>query len=492
MRKMKSVVRIGLCALVAVGLLGPVCGARALHGEPEVWKGIIEMGGLEVDFVVRLTGGDAHGGEEPASASMDVPLQNLRGAALEDVVYAMERIAFVFAPPGAPGKAEFSLERDGDRAEGALLQFGQSFPVKMERIGEGEAGDVGPRRPQTPEAPFPYSSREVTFQNAQSGVRLQGTVTIPEGDGPFPGVVLLSGSGPQDRDSTLFGHKPFLVLADALSRRGVAVLRFDDRGVGGSAGAWNEATPSDLAWDALSAFEALGKQAEVDASRVGFIGHSEGATIGVMAAAARKEVAFVVMLAGTGLPGQDILVMQLEAISRASGMPEEAIRRQADAQRTVLAVLTGGGEEMEEDLREAIRTLVAVQMGLDPASEVARVRVSADVVEPHYQQVMSPWFRAFLETDPRTYMRKMQQPLLAVWGTLDLQVPYEVNMGEVERTLQGSRGGVTVRAFEGLNHLLQPAESGLVQEYMLIETTIDPAVLELVVEWVMETAGGGG
>ena len=287
--------------------------ARA--GEPQRWKGEIELPGVKLEFVALLTPAQ---GDAPAAGTLDIPMQGLKDGPLSEVVVSHERIAFVLAlpqmPPQAHARFSAALAPDGQSAKGELRQSGGVFPVSMTRIAPDAA--VGPSRPQEPKPPFPYTQRDVTYVNAQDGTTLAGTLTIPPGDGPHPVAVLITGSGPQDRDETILGHKPFWVLADHLSRRGIAVLRSDDRGVGGRAAA-PQSTAHDFAADVLAAVAFLHTQPEIDARNIGVIGHSEGGIVGPIAASRSADIAFVVILAGTGINGRDILTLQSAAIMRA-------------------------------------------------------------------------------------------------------------------------------------------------------------------------------
>jgi hypothetical protein len=301
---------------------------------------------------------------------------------------------------------------------------------------------------------------------------LDGTLTIPEGTGPFPAVVLISGSGPQNRDEEIFGHKPFLVLADHLTRGGIAVLRYDDRGVGQSKGDFASATSEDFAADAWAVWQALSARPEIDAKRVGLLGHSEGGLIAPMLAAAHPEIAFIVLVGGPGVTGEQILLKQAELIATAMGAPPAAVAANAAVQRQVFAILKE--ETSQARIEERIG---AIPVGSKEAS-AALVKQSA-----------SPWMRFFVRYDPAAALRKVRCPVLAIGAERDLQVAPDQNLPAIEAALKaGGNADVTITRLPGLNHLLQPAKTGLPAEYAQIETTVAPAALDAITAWIRQRA----
>lgn len=344
---------------------------------------------------------------------------------------------------------------------------------------------VPTRRPQEPKRPFPYTAEEVSYASGE--IKLAGTLTIPQGSGqgsgPFPAVLLITGSGPQDRDDASYGHQPFLVIADHLSRRGIAVLRVDDRGTGGSTGNVDEATTADFARDALAGVRFLKSHPRIAKDRIGLLGHSEGGIVAPLAASQSPDVAFVVLLAGTGVPGAEIVRRQSELIARAKGAPEEAIQRSQEAlQRTfeVLRVVPDRAARTAS-LRPLGKDLL-VTLSEDQIRTLGGIGAAGDAV---VKGINTPWFRYFIDYDPRPALRKVKVPVLALNGTLDLQVPPDPNLPEIAKALKQARNqDVTVRRLPGLNHLFQPATTGSPAEYGVIETTIDPQVLDLVTSWI--------
>lgn len=324
-----------------------------------------------------------------------------------------------------------------------------------------------PKRPQTPQPPFPYHSQEVRVPSKATGVTLACTLTIPEEEGPHPAMVLVTGSGPQDRDETVFGHKSFLVIADYLARHGVGALRCDDRGTGKSTGRFLGGTTADFSLDAEGAFNYLLGRPEF--KRVGIAGHSEGAVIAPMVASRRAAVAFEVMLAGIGVRGDRVGYAQAAAIQRAKGLPEEAIERNRKMRQILIALARAGATEgeMRRQVREKFATI--------PDSERIILLLK------------DPWHRWFVDYDPTPMLEKVKCPVLVLNGDLDLQVVADLNIPAIEAAFRkGGNQHVTVRRFPKLNHLFQTARTGLPDEYPRIEETISPVVLETIVNWLHE------
>ena len=333
---------------------------------------------------------------------------------------------------------------------------------------------VSTNRPQNPVKPYPYHEEELTYKSMEPGITLAGTLTIPENGGPFPAVVLISGSGAQNRNEELMGHKPFLVLADYLTRHGIAVLRFDDRGIGGSSTATSKETSENFARDVMGGVSYLKSRKEINPAQIGLIGHSEGGIIAPMVAAKSPDVAFIVMMAGTGVTGEEILKLQAELIMRANGTPEEIIKENARAQKVMLDIIksTTDKEAAKEKVREELSDL-------NP--------MIRDVAQAQMDSTMTPWMRYFLTYDPKTALEKVKCPVLAINGEKDLQVAPGQNLPEIEKALKaGENKDFKTIELSGLNHLFQKCKTGSVAEYGQIEETISPTVLELISSWILE------
>ncbi len=427
------------------------------------WEGAIAAGAVKLRIGVAITAQP----DGKLEATMDSPDQGAYGLRLSDVRFADGVLTFALRQ--ANGTFEGRLNSAGTEIAGTWTQGG-SLPLVLKKVEKL----ARPARPQEPKPPFPYRSEHVAIDNAAGQAVLDGTLTVPAGKGPFPAVVLITGSGAQNRDEEIFGHKPFLVLADHLTRHGIAVLRYDDRGVGKSTGDFASATSEDFAGDAWAAWQALSARRDIDAKRIGLIGHSEGGVIAPMLAAAHPEVAFVVMLAGTGVTGDQVLLAQAAAIMKASGAPDDAIAANAAIQRQVFEVL-----REESTMPRIVDRLQAIPV---PGPREA----SATLVK----QSSSPWMRYFVLHDPAPALAKVRCPVLAIAGERDLQVLPDQNAPAIEKALkEGGNRDATVARLPGLNHLLQPASTGLPAEYAQIEQTMAPAALDAITTWIRERAG---
>jgi len=455
-------------------------GMRPEERPAEIWTGAVDLpgGAGRLDLSVRLE----DGGDGARRGTISIPVQGVADAPLSAITDDGEALHFTFEVPGAP--ARFELTRDGAEARGELAQGGHRMPLSLRLAAPGEDVAVGPPRPQTPEPPYPYQERHATWPVPEDGVTLAGTLTLPEGEGPHPAVVLITGSGPQDRDETIFGHKPFLVLADHLSRRGVAVLRFDDRGVGESTGDAAAVTLASNTRDARASLTWLRSQPGIDPARVGLLGHSEGALHAARVAAdAPEEVAFVIALAGHGVPGDALLVAQLEAILGAEGAEQDTIAEAARAQRAVLDAMLAGGEV--DALRALIAPHVEAQLAAAAGDEPVNEEARRAAVEAQLAAVTSAWFQDFVRTDPAEVWSRVRCPVLALFGALDTQVPAEANRAALADALaKGGNQEVTATVLAGLNHLFQPATTGGLSEYATIEITLAAEALHAVATWL--------
>ncbi len=457
--------RIVFLGLVLSGLAaGPVWAQTPALG---AWHGVLETpaGGLRLLVRIReaedgTLAGDFESLDQAPGRKFPLGAIHARAETLE------------FAIPALGASFAGRFEAAAARWVGEFRQGGAVLPLVLERDREATAT---PPRPQTPRPPFPYRVEEVRIPNPEAGgVVLAGTLTLPAGDGPFPAAILISGSGPQDRDETLFGHKPFLVIADYLTRRGIAVLRYDDRGVGGSRGDFAAATSADFASDARAAAAFLRQRPEIRADAVGFIGHSEGGLVGPLAARDDPHIAYLVLLAGPGLPGIELLQAQNAFLLESQGRGDAEIAR--------LQAVNGRILEAVAAAPDAGAARAAAGAILDPETRAA-LGLSEAAAEKMVAQLASPWFRYFLRTDPAAILASIDIPVLALNGALDRQVPADANLAAIARALSHD-ADVTVTALPGLNHLFQHAKTGAPAEYAAIEETFAPEALKLVADWI--------
>lgn len=423
------------------------------------WEGILDIG-QKIPVIFHLVSTS-----DGLAATVDSPDQGVTAVPSNAT---LDGSLLTVNVPILGAQFQGTLSEDLSSVDGILTQGGRSFPLALERGSDVAASE--PRRPQNPVRPYPYRDEDLTYPNPVAGIELAGTVTIPPGSGPFPAVVLISGSGPQDRDESLLGHKPFLVLSDYLTRHGIAVLRSDDRGVGESGGDRALATTNDFATDVEAAVAYLKTRPEVDARRIGLIGHSEGGLIAPMVAARNQDIAFIVMMAGPGVSGDQIIIAQTMAGAKASGMSPEVAASAGDQQRHILDLVQH--ESDEEELKKKLN---------------AELNFPPEQFDHVYSQLTSPWYRLFLAYDPAPALRNVTCPVLALIGEKDTQVPAELNLPAIRKALQdGGNKHAEVVELSGLNHLFQHAETGAFAEYGKIEETIAPEALEKISTWILQ------
>lgn len=447
MKKISSKIRFVVMLLAVTWMAGPLYGQTSAL-VVGTWKGVLEAANnLEIYFTIRQ-------GPEALSATMSVPAQGARDLPVDRVTFdglnlTLEVDALMMKYTGMLLRGTFS---------GTLTQYGISYAMALVK------GQIPqPSRPQEPQPPYPYQEQTVVFHNERDGIDLAGTLTLPEGEGPFDAVVLVSGSGPQNRDEELMGHKPFLVLADALTRAGYAVLRYDDRGVGESGGTQVGATTEDLSYDAQAALAFL--KGKDNMARVGILGHSEGAGIAFLVASRTSQCDFVISLAGPGVRGDQVLLAQQRAILSASGMTPAQLDQVEQANRQIFdRILASTAND------EAFRQEILQMVGGDEATAA---------------QLLDPWMYSFIRFSPEEVIRQVRVPVLAINGTKDLQVIASQNLPAIGKALQqAGNSQVTLLEMEGLNHLGQHCQSGHPQEYAMIEETIAPEILEAILEFL--------
>jgi pimeloyl-ACP methyl ester carboxylesterase len=466
-------------AVLAMFLLAPALPARAAAPPPRAiegeWKG--QLMNLRVVLHIKA---DADG---TLRGTLDSPDQNATGLTADAVALVRDSLHVDMHSIGARFDGQFLAAEKS--ITGTWQQGRARVPMVLHKGGTTAEG----RRPQDPVPPFPYRSEEVSYLNPAARIRIAGTLTLPRGKGPFPAAILLSGSGPQNRDDDMFGHRPFLVLADYLTRRGIAVLRTDDRGVGGTGGQLSRASLADLAEDALTSLAYLRVRGDIDTTRIGFIGHSEGGIVGPLAAVrARGAVSFLVLLAGVGVRGDDLVRRQSATMARVQGADPASVEKQDEIQARLYSVLKQNADSAS--IATQVRDIASELIDLIPADQLKPLGGREAVMEKQMQALFSPAFRSLIAYDPRPVLAQVKCPVLALGGSKDLQVPAEDNLRAIAEAIR-SGGNTHVKTVElpGLNHLLQTCKTGSIAEYATIDETIAPAALRTIAEWVERETG---
>ena len=428
------------------------------------WVGTIEASGIELRVVFHILN-TADG----LTATMDSPDQGVNGVLATAVTRNGSSLKIEMKQKGAAYEGKISS--DLSTIDGTYTWRAGSLSLVVRRVKHVSELELR-SRPQDPVKPYPYSEHEVSYSNDKvRGVTLAGMMTVPPGKGPFPAVLLIPGSGAHDRDETLLGHKPFLVLADFLTRKGIVVLRVDDRGVGKSTGERTDATTADFATDAEAGVAYLKTRSEVNPQKIGLIGHSEGGLIAPMVAATDPDVAFIVMMAGPGVPGDEILVEQRLLISEASGVSHEAAEKNVALERELLTLVKQEKDDavLQKELRDKL-------VGVGSEAQI-NVQIKA---------ITSPWIRYLITYDPATALRKVKCPVLAINGERDLQVSPKQNLPAIRKALEeGGNQQFEVDELPNLNHLFQTAKTGAPSEYGEIEQTISPVAMERIASWIL-------
>ncbi len=461
--------KIMLSILAGMMFLG--VSAQDITGQ---WNGLLKVPGAQLRLVFHIEKTDSG-----YTSTMDSPDQGAYGILVATTTFTNDTVTFTIPGPRIEYKGVLG---DDGIITGNFKQAEQAFPMNLTReVVEKEKLN----RPQEPIQPYPYYSEDITFKNEKAGIELAGTLTLPQKDGVFPVVVLISGSGPQNRDEELLEHKPFLVLSDYLTRNGIAVLRYDDRGTAASKGDFSTATSLDFATDAAAAVKYLMGRKEINKKQIGLIGHSEGGIIAPIVASGSKDVAFIVLLAGTGIPGDQLLLLQQTLISKAYGVSDEDLAKAYSYNKGAYAIVTASSSI--EQLRANLTTYYNTQLKDSPDFEVPEGMTGDELIESMVDQLASPWMLYFIQYDPSPVLEKVKCPVLALNGEKDLQVPPKENLGAIEAALKkgGNKKG-TFQELPGLNHLFQECKTGSPLEYAEIEQTMSPVAMEAILEWVRE------
>ncbi len=469
MKKIISAILVTFLALTAI--------TQPVSRFTGTWQGTLNVGvELRIVFHIRE---DGKGG---FISTADSPDQSAYGLTCDKTTVKDNEVTISMNDLNA----SFSGRLANDSTiEGNFTQ-GSELPLTLKKTGITEK--IERKRPQTPQPPFPYTSEEVEYLNADKTLIYGATITIPEGKGPFPAAVLITGSGPQNRDEEILGHKLFAVIADHLTRKGFVILRVDDRGVGKSSGVFSQATSLDFSHDVSNSFDYLLTRPEVDKKKAGLIGHSEGGMIAPMVAAKRKDINFIVLLAGPGVPIIELMAEQNEAIARSSGVSEKALGEIKPLYREVVkSVLEAADSSSAITHTSAIieNWYVNKEKGVLGELNMATTEQRNKYVNEMVKGLQSPWFRYFLKFDPAQYLEQLKCKVLALNGDKDVQVISRQNLPGIEAALKKSRSkNYELKELPGLNHLFQACKKCTVQEYGELEETISPVALEAIRIWL--------
>ncbi len=432
------------------------------------WSGKLELPTAKLEIIFKISQ-DKNG---LLTAKMDVPMQGAKDIPANKTEVKNDTLFITIAAIG--GSFSGAIESN-EKISGIWKQNGARLPlilIKTEKVTQLN-------RPQTPKPPFPYLVKEVEYLNPESGYKIAGTLTIPTDAKNCPAVILITGSGVQDRDETIFEHKPFMVIADYLTRNGIAVLRTDDRGVGGSEGEIKSATSNDFATDVIAGIEYLKTVSEIDIKKIGLIGHSEGGIIAPIVATKTTDVAFIVLLAGPGTTGKQILFNQAALINKTAGLTDGQIEQNRKLQEAIFNILL----TEKDSAKQMDRLQRTYSNGMYPMMNDEQKKL----IDTKVAGINNAWFKYFLTYNPYPTLTKVTCPVLALNGEKDLQVPAKTNLTAIKKALtEGGNKNFETLELNGLNHLFQHCKTGAVSEYSEIEETISPEVLKIITDWILE------
>ncbi|PWN07384.1 alpha/beta hydrolase family protein [Rhodohalobacter mucosus] len=436
--------------------------AQSFTGE---WYGAMDVQGMKLDIVFHID--ESEGGY---TATFDSPLQGAFGIPFTSTAVDGANISLKLENIGA----SFDGVLADELISGLWKQSGSEFELVLSK---GKAESSRPNRPQEPTRPYPYKEEEIRFTNVNDQIELAGTLTMPHGGGNFPAVILISGSGPQDRDETFMTHKPFLVFADHLTRNGIAVLRFDDRGFGESEGDHSIATSLDFASDVEAAFQYLQARPEINKKHIGLAGHSEGGLIAPITASQNEEVAFIILLAGPGINGLEIQKQQIESFGPGMGLTDEQITIEKRNVEEIAEIVRT--HEPGEQLTLALTQFFEEKLGdMEQVQGIPREQY----IQAQISQLNRPWFKYFINHEPSDYLQHVRVPILAINGEKDIQVTAD-NLAAIEQSVM-DKELITIKEYPGMNHLFQECTSCMMSEYAQIEETISPLVLTDITDWI--------
>jgi fermentation-respiration switch protein FrsA (DUF1100 family) len=444
---------------------------QAGEGIEGIWLGTLKVG--EMELRIALTFSESEDGT--LSATMNSIDQSSGEIPMEKVI--MKEDSVLVQHSGIGIEFEGVVDLASNTFDTEFRQGPGKFPILFNKVDSLPIS----ARPQEPKKPYPYKEEQVQYEHEAAGIKIAGTFTYPESGGPFPVVILLSGSGPQNRDEEIFGHKPFMVLADYLTRNGIAVLRSDDRGVGSTTGSFQGSTTRDFADDALAGVAYLKGRDEINPEWIGLSGHSEGGMMAPIAASKSNDIAFIVMMAGPGIAFSDIILFQKETGWKKMGVNDEGLELNRSWHDQVSEIAS-----MDID-NAAVRGKVMLLYKSLSEDEKSRLNKTPESVEAEIKHLTDPWWRYATKYDARATLMKVICPVLAINGSKDMQVTAKENLAAIEEALQsGGNGNYLVKELEGLNHLFQTADTGDETEYGKIEETFSPVAMKLIADWILQ------
>lgn len=436
------------------------------------WNGILTVHGTQLRLVFNIEKIDNN-----LTSTLDSPDQGAFGIPSTNTTFENSTLRITIAN----AKIEYEGKLGNDTLiEGSFKQAGHLFELKLSKKITNKNILV---RPQEPNSPYPYYFEDVTFENKSAGISFAGTLTLPFKDGVFPVVILISGSGPQNRDGELLGHKPFLVLSDYLTKNGIAVLRYDDRGTAFSKGEFTSATSEDFATDVEAGIEYLKTRKEINKKEIGLIGHSEGGIIAPMVASKSKDVAFIILLAGPGIQGDQLLLLQQKLICKVKGFSEEYLRISESTNRKIFDIVKKSNslDQLDIDLTNYITN----NLKDFPKAEQHEEINGEDFVKLQVKHIATPWMQYFIKYNPFQTLTKVKCPVFALNGEKDLQVPPKENLNAINIALKkGGNKQVMILELPNLNHLFQECITGAPDEYYLIEQTFSPTAMKEILKWI--------
>jgi len=446
------------------------------------WSGVLNAGGQKIELRLNLI----QNADKTYSSNWDIPAQKVKGLASSKTQLLNNQLAVEIKMIGASYSG--SLNMSGDKVDGAWSQSGMSFPLNMETVKEGQEEKIF-LKPQTPKPPFAYNIKDFVYEGNETKLSYGATLTYPNGDKKFPLIILITGSGRQDRDETIFDHKPFAVIADYLTKKGYAVLRVDDRGAGKSTGDFSNSTTADFAQDVEEHIRYAKNMPMIDTNQIGLLGHSEGGLIAPMVAVRNKSVAFVILLAGPGVEIGELMAMQNEMVLKSAGISQEAINAYIPLYKNLMKTIVSINS-LQDANAKAIEIVKNWYSNTDKNLVKATTNISSESDINKFATSMSEtlstkWWKYFASYNPQIALQKLKCPVLAINGSSDIQVPAEANLKAIELGLKkaGNQKGTT-KKFDGLNHLFQKCTKCTVQEYGELENTIETEVLEYIYNWL--------